>query len=59
METTTQVKDKEGTYTIGIDIRNSDELVRMGKLVEKKSAVPLNRYYTNRTHFRCKEKFLN
>ena len=57
METTTQVKDKDGSYTVGIDIRNSDELVRMGKLVEKKSAVSLSRYYTNRVHFKCKEKF--
>lgn len=48
--------DKEYKYTIGVDIKNSPDLVKMGKLVEKKIAVSLQRYYNEKVHFKSKEK---
>lgn len=54
---TTYVKDGVG-YMIGIDIKNKDHLMQMGKLIEKKEARNLHIYADNRLQYWCKQKLI-
>ena len=54
---TTYVKDGAG-YMIGIDLKNKDHLMQMGKLIEKKEARNLHVYADNRLQYWCKQKLI-
>ena len=54
---TTYVKDGVG-YMIGIDIKNKDHLMQIGKLIEKKEARNLHIYADNRLQYWCKQKLI-
>ena len=54
---TTYVKDGVG-YMIGIDIKNKDHMIQMGKLIEKKEARNLHIYADNRLQYWCKQKLI-
>jgi hypothetical protein len=55
---TLQKKLKHGGYHVQIDIRNTKELIEMGKLVEKKLATNLKIYATKRLYFRTENEFI-
>jgi len=57
MNATTYEKS-EGGFNVGIDIKNSTNLVQIGKLVEKKEAKSLNRYSDNRIWYWSKIKLI-
>ena len=48
-----------GGYNVGIDIRNQNDLIQIGKFVEKKEAKPLNRYSDERIWYWCKMKLIS
>jgi hypothetical protein len=55
---TLQKKLKHGGYHVQIDIRNTKELIEMGKLVEKKLATNLKIYATKRLYFKTENEFI-
>jgi hypothetical protein len=57
MNATTYEKS-EGGFNVGIDIKNSPNLIQIGKLVEKKEAKSLNRYSDNRIWYWSKIKLI-
>jgi hypothetical protein len=48
-----------GGYIVGIDIKNHEHLVQMGKLVEKKEAKSLNRYENYRVMYWSSHKLIS
>jgi len=54
---TTYVKDGSG-YMIGVDLKNKDHLIQIGKLIEKKEARNLHIYADNRLQYWCKQKLI-
>ena len=52
-ETITE-KNKSGSFTVGIDVNNTNELIEMGRLVDKGLAKKLGMYAAKRLWF---EKF--
>lgn len=55
----TKYEKSEGGFNIGIDIRNQNDLIQIGKFVEKKEAKPLNRYSDERIWYWCKMKLIS
>lgn len=47
----TTYERNSGGYIVGIDLKNHEQLVQIGKLVEKKEARSLNRFEDNRVMF--------
>ena len=45
-------------YMVGIDLRDSNNLIEMGKLVEKNIAYRMNLYSNDRIHYISKQKLL-
>jgi hypothetical protein len=54
---TTYVKDSGG-YIVGIDIKSHQQLIQIGKLVEKGEARRLNRYEDNRIMYWSPQKLI-
>lgn len=48
----------DGGFNVGIDLRNHEHLVQIGKMVEKKEAKSLNRYSDNRMWYWSKIKLI-
>jgi hypothetical protein len=57
MKETTYEKS-EGGFIVGIDLRNHEHLVQMGKLVEKREAKSLNRYASEQLFYWSKGKLI-
>ena len=53
---TTYRQLKDGWWDIGVDIKNQQLLVTIGKMVEKKEAMSIGRYYDHRVHYKIKNK---
>lgn len=54
----TTYEKSEGGYIIGVDLRKHEQLVQLGKLVEKKEAKCLNRYSGGMIYYWSKIKLL-
>jgi hypothetical protein len=54
---TTYTKDGNG-FAVGIDIKNRDHLLQIGKLIEKKEGRQLNRYEDNRIMYWSPQKLI-
>ena len=55
----TKYEKSEGGFNVCIDIRNQNDLIQIGKFVEKKEAKPLNRYSDERIWYWCKMKLIS
>lgn len=51
---TIKEKNKNGTFMVGIDIKNTEELIEMGKKVDRKEATSLKMYFAKRVWFELK-----
>lgn len=56
-ETTYEKYEKE-TFIVGIDLKNRNHLVEMGKLVEKKIARSANRFSNNMVYYISNQKLI-
>ena len=45
-------------FLVGIDLKNSSHLIQMGKLVEKKEALPKGMYASDRIYFISNQKLI-
>ncbi len=54
----TSYDKSDGGFNVGIDIRNHEHLVQMGKMTEKKEAKSLNRYSDGRIWYWSKVKLI-
>ena len=54
----TKYEKADGGFNVGIDLRNQNDLIQIGKFVEKKEAKSLNRYYDDRVWYWSKIKLI-
>jgi hypothetical protein len=54
----TKYEKCDGGFNVGIDIRNQNDLIQIGKFVEKKDAKSLNRYSDGRIWYWSKIKLI-
>lgn len=47
-----------GGFIVGVGLNDQKRLVEIGKMIEKKEAKNLNRYYDNRVHYWVPQKLI-